>query len=245
MRLLNCGCGSKYSTDPDWTNIDFVARGNEVSKVNLLKRFPYENGSFDGVFSSNVLEHFNRQQAGHFIDECARVLKNGGTIRIVVPDLENICREYLRILDLVREDESYADKYEYISIELLDQMTRREIGGEQLKFWEKGIETDYVKKRSGYTAGYTPGGGRFARLKKTRIYDKLKTRIFMKRGEAHLWMYDSYSLGKLLKDHGFDDIRVCSFNESSIEGWSRYGVEVNDDGSEYKPNNVYVEGRKQ
>lgn len=45
-------------------------------------------------------------------------------LRIVVPDLENICREYLRILELARQDKKYQEKYNWIVVELLDQLVR-------------------------------------------------------------------------------------------------------------------------
>lgn len=79
----------------------------------------------------------------------------GGVIRIVVPDLENICREYLSILDNVRRDPSYQKKYEYIVIALIDQMTRQHSGGEMLAYWESDErDEEYILKRTGYPEDY-------------------------------------------------------------------------------------------
>jgi predicted SAM-dependent methyltransferase len=60
----------------------------------LTKRFPWPDGSADAVYSSHTLEHLSREAGEHFIAECRRVLKPGGVIRIVVPDLVRIVGEY-------------------------------------------------------------------------------------------------------------------------------------------------------
>ena len=96
----------------------------------LSLKFPDE--SFDYVISDQVLEHVEGPPQDA-IDECRRVLKPGGAIRLVAPDLEGIVRAYLSCLEAVRRGEGdAADKYEWIIIELLDQMLRHRSGGEML-----------------------------------------------------------------------------------------------------------------
>lgn len=132
MRMLNIACGSRYHKD--WINIDFYPQEN-VLKVNVLKGLPFDNDLFDVVYSSHFLEHLTPEQADFVLSEIYRILKPGGIIRIVVPDLENICKEYLRILDLVRKDSSYDEFYEWIVIELIDQLVRVKSGGKMLEFF--------------------------------------------------------------------------------------------------------------
>src|ERR1700733_13753782 len=90
LEKLNFGCGTRYA--PGWTNIDFHGEGTHVKRVNLLAGFPFPDNSFDAVYSSHVLEHFTPQQGSFLIRESCRVLKPGGILRTVVPDLEASCR---------------------------------------------------------------------------------------------------------------------------------------------------------
>jgi predicted SAM-dependent methyltransferase len=83
---------------------------------------PFEDSYFDVVYTSHFLEHLNLQQARFLLKEVYRVLKKGGIVRIVVPDLENICREYITILEKVLEvedEQNFREKYQWIVIELL------------------------------------------------------------------------------------------------------------------------------
>ena len=151
MKYINCGCGAKYSTEPEWINIDFNSCNKDVKSVNILKDLPFEDNSIDVIFSSCMLEHFTKEQGEQFIKECKRVLKINGIIRIVVPDLENVTREYLSILEKVKQDDSYKSKYDYITIELLEQMCRSKSGGEMVKYWNRDdMDLDYVTRRTGF-----------------------------------------------------------------------------------------------
>ncbi len=259
MKIVNCGCGCRFVVAEEWINIDFNSLEEGVIRHNILKGLPFLNEDVDGIFSSCMLEHFSREQAKAHIEECYRCLKKGGIIRIVVPDLENVCREYLRVLDAVREskdDKILQGQYEYIIIELLDQMTRTVSGGEMLKYWNSQDKDElYILKRTGYSE---PRNHKFSlvgqmiRAKNwlfrklfswTSIYKNIQFIKFMKSGEIHKWMYDEYSLTRLLEDCGFVNVRKMKPNESEIEKWAEYSLEVNGE-NEYKPNSLYIEGVK-
>lgn len=62
--------------------------------LNAARRFPYPDASFDNVFSSHMLEHLYKDQAERCVREVHRVLKPGGVLRIVVPDLDKLVRAY-------------------------------------------------------------------------------------------------------------------------------------------------------
>lgn len=261
MKIVNCGCGGKYSKTEEWINIDFTRRDNVIGH-NLLEGLPLENDSVDAVFSSCMLEHFSLDQGKNFLSECYRVLIQGGICRIVVPDLENICREYLDILDKIRSGVDCRKQYEYIVIEMIDQMTRTQPGGEMLKYWNSSErDEEYILKRTGYPEiGEVSIPTLIERLV-GRIY-LIKERIlcflfsnkrwyqarnlgrFMLSGEVHKWMYDSYGLMKLMQEVGFKNIKVMSYNCSNIKDWEKWQIETNPDGSEYKPNCLYMEAMK-
>lgn len=134
MRLLNLGCGSRYHCD--WVNIDFASRSPDVIEHNLLNGIPFHDNEFDVVYHSHVLEHFSKREGAAFLAECFRVLKPGGIIRIAVPDLEGIAREYLKQLELAFSgDKEAQNNYNWIMLELYDQAMRTESGGEMKRFF--------------------------------------------------------------------------------------------------------------
>lgn len=150
MKLLNLGCGQKYHKD--WVNIDFVSNSEEVVQHNLLTGIPIGDNDVDVVYHSHVLEHFSKGDAFHFMEECFRVLNINGIIRIAVPDLETIAKEYLRNLQLAIVGNVEAKyNYEWIKLELFDQTVRNESGGEMKNYlYQPIIENEsYVYKRIG------------------------------------------------------------------------------------------------
>lgn len=150
MRLLNLGCGNNFHKD--WTNIDFVSSSEHVINYNLLDGIPADNNSTDVIYHSHVLEHFSKSDGIKFLQECYRVLKVGGILRIAVPDLETIVKEYLQNLELaVSGDEKAMLNYEWITLELFDQMVRNKSGGYMADYLHREDlpNEDYVYKRIG------------------------------------------------------------------------------------------------
>lgn len=133
MNYLNLGCGRRFH--PDWTNIDFTSTGPSVIAHNLTQGIPRPDNSFDVVYHSHVLEHFSKTQAQTFIQECHRVLKPGGTIRIAIPDLEQIAKTYLHNLDQAQAGSAEAaQNCHWMVIEMLDQSVRNHPGGDMARY---------------------------------------------------------------------------------------------------------------
>lgn len=150
MKLLNLGCGQKYHND--WLNIDFVSNNDYVIQHNLLEGIPIEDNEVDVVYHSHILEHFSRDDGFHFMEECYRVLNTNGIIRIAVPDLETIAKEYILNLQLAIEGNVEAKhNYKWIKLELIDQMVRNESGGDMKNYlYQPIIENEsYVYERIG------------------------------------------------------------------------------------------------
>ncbi len=76
--------------------------------------------------------------AANFIGECYRILKPNGIIRVAVPDLEAIAKEYLHALENAKsgtlED---IQNYDWILLELYDQVIRSRPGEKWLLFAKK------------------------------------------------------------------------------------------------------------
>ena len=56
---------------------------------------PFADNSFDYIYSSHVLEHLDFQVFQRILTECYRVLKPGGWVRMVVPDLYLSASQYV------------------------------------------------------------------------------------------------------------------------------------------------------
>jgi len=61
----------------------------------LTKPLPFEENSIGAIYGSHVLEHLYRTEAQALLEDCLRVLKPGGVIRMVVPDLHSMTVQYL------------------------------------------------------------------------------------------------------------------------------------------------------
>lgn len=67
----------------------------ETKVHDLSKGVPHDDASVDVIYSSHMLEHFTRDDAEALLRECFRVLKPGGLLRMVVPDLRAVVTHYL------------------------------------------------------------------------------------------------------------------------------------------------------
>ena len=67
----------------------------DVKRYDVRRRLPFADGSVQYIYSSHTFEHFTPVESSAVAKECFRVLAPGGVLRIVVPDLELIVREYL------------------------------------------------------------------------------------------------------------------------------------------------------
>jgi len=63
-------------------------------------------------------------------------------------------------------------------------------------------------------------------------------------GEVHRWMYDRYSLGRLLLAAGFYNIKVQTATQSYIPEWTGFCLDTTPDGEVNKPDSLFMEGIK-
>lgn len=67
---------------------------------------------------------------------------------------------------------------------------------------------------------------------------------FRLQGEVHQWMYDRYSLARLLRKTGFHNPQPVGPTESQLQGWADYNLDTEPDGTIYKPDLLYMEAIK-
>ncbi len=291
---LNLGCGRRFH--PEWTNIDFVSNSEYVITYNLLNGIPFPDESFEVVYHSHILEHFTKTDGKKFLEECFRVLKPDGIIRIAVPDLEQIATEYLKNLrQAAAGDTEAACRYDWIMLEMYDQTVRNTSGGEMAAYLyqeeipceqyiyerigeeARQIRANYLRRKQELPMVIMPETAENASITSINLLKTLlrplkhwlkrllfayemeyyaqqqaafkaqeqflKIGRFRMGGEIHQWMYDRYSLSRLLEQCGFTDIRVRTAFDSSIPEWQTFGLESKN-GVIYKPDSLFMEARK-
>jgi predicted SAM-dependent methyltransferase len=67
--------------------------------------------------------------------------------------------------------------------------------------------------------------------------------LFRNSGEIHQWMYDRFSLARLLEECGFVDIKICQAHESRIPDFNSYDLDIID-GKVRKPDSLFIEASK-
>lgn len=247
-RFINLGCGKHFH--PDWINIDVSPLDNFVISHDLRKPLPFPEGSCEVVYHSHVLEHLTCSEGRRFIAECHRVLQPQGILRVVVPDLEGIARLYLQNLEGAKNgNPDAANRHEWITLELLDQMVREESGGEMGKYWQRALMPagQFVIERMGQEVAGSIQAAKnenYRRFSFSFFRNRRRRKRFRQSGEVHKWMYDAVSLRRLLEETGFDNCRVCRSTESDIPRFSEYMLDVMADGSTRKPDSLFMEARK-
>ena len=242
VKILNLGCGTAASDHPDVVNIDWsvylrvrrsawgralapvLFRGERRARYDSLpgnvrvhdlsKGIPFPDGSVDVVYHSHLLEHLDREVAEAFLREVRRVLKAGGIHRIVVPDLEKICRAYLADVDACGERPEEGGRHDEQVAALLEQSVRRGAAG---------------------TSRQKP----FRRWVEARVLEDAR-----RRGETHQWMYDRINLGAKLRAAGHAEAQVRDWDDSAIPQWNELGLDGDGRGGPRKPGSLYMEARK-
>lgn len=100
---LNIGSGQRRFSDlaftVDWRNVDCVSRPpDQVPDVICdagKERLPFDDDTVDYVVLHHVLEHFGCGKGDAVIKESFRVLKEGGSLFVFVPDLRQLAKRWL------------------------------------------------------------------------------------------------------------------------------------------------------
>jgi predicted SAM-dependent methyltransferase len=74
-----------------------------------------------------------------------------------------------------------------------------------------------------------------------KFYESGKFRM---NGEVHQWMFDRFSLTRLLENSGYKNIKVCTAFESRITNWNSYFLDVTKEGNIRKPDSLFIEANK-
>jgi SAM-dependent methyltransferase len=270
MLKVNLGCGPIFIDSSEWMNLDFTPATNAVRQANLLKRLPLPDGTASLVYSSHFLEHVPRTLVPGLLRECLRVLQPGGVLRLVVPDLEDMAREYLAMREMGEHD-----KADFVVLELIDQCVRRKSGGElgqlyrQMAAQSKVINApmiDYIYARSGEdlcTFTHAEAEGTQPPRFMASLYSYVKNAwirlclfglpaAFREQnvsiaavGELHHWLWDFHQIKTLLEVAGFVDVQRSSANSSAVADFPFQPLDINVSGDPRKGlESMFVEAIK-
>jgi predicted SAM-dependent methyltransferase len=197
---INFGCSS--TNCPGWINIDNALGHILITKIpglpfllyklGLLKKesyqahiqgkfknvrygdvrktLPFKNNTVDYIYHSHLLEHLHYDEGIKFLKECYRILKPGGLMRIVLPDLEGEAKKYIKQIEKGKTKQNFTDEF---------------------------------------------------------------VKLFFSYG--HKWMYDRFSLSKILRDIGFSKITICSYRKGKCPDIDKLDV---------RPNSLFMEAEK-
>lgn len=129
MKLtLNVGCGQRTYTEypPGYKCINYDERDikvvDVVGDVKDLSR--YQDGHFDYILASDIIEHFPISETNKILTEWKRVLKLGGVIEFRLPNLRAICKKYVdKIADakltswLLYGGQDYPGNFHYVAFD--------------------------------------------------------------------------------------------------------------------------------
>jgi ubiquinone/menaquinone biosynthesis C-methylase UbiE len=76
----------------------------------IEKDLPFESNSIDSIYSSHSLEHCSHYKVDDILKECHRILKPGGSLRLIVPDVIDAMKRFLEVED----SERWGWRAEYI-----------------------------------------------------------------------------------------------------------------------------------
>ena len=124
MTLLNkviykvAGSSAYYS----FNDFNEVIKNKKLYWRDLTDKIPLTDNSIDIVFSSHFLEHLTKTKGEQFLNDIYRIMKPGGLVRILVPDLDLAIQKFNQgkineTLDLFfytsEEADFSAHKYNY------------------------------------------------------------------------------------------------------------------------------------
>lgn len=88
---INVGCGRDIKKD--YINIDNRELDN-VDVVADVMSLPFESSSIDEIFASHLIEHFTERQLLDIVNYWYSLLKEGGKLILIAPNIEVMVRDY-------------------------------------------------------------------------------------------------------------------------------------------------------
>ena len=94
--------GSGHWKLPGWINVDLDPRSRPDVCADLSAPLPFRNACADYLHTEDFIDQLDLTHAQGFLRECHRILKPGGVLRVLTPDVEQLARLYLHEPDRLK-----------------------------------------------------------------------------------------------------------------------------------------------
>ncbi len=94
-RYLILGDTNAKFFGPGWETVDW---GNADHRIDLWRdplQLPFADGSIEVIYSSHLIEHLDNEACRRLFREWYRILKKGGVLRVVAPNMDYFIDSYL------------------------------------------------------------------------------------------------------------------------------------------------------
>ncbi len=118
--------------------------------------------------------------------------------------------EFLQQPDLVNE-KYIVDRIGYVGKSIINNSLAKKDGEQTVSNLIKAVKRVGIKKVSRYI---------FKKITNIFTSEEKEIGLFRLGGEIHMWMYDRFSLSRLLREVGFEDVGVKTSHESNIPNWT-------------------------
>ena len=90
---LHIGCGPFVMEG--WLNVDIQCHRPDIRYMDAGKPYPFPDHSFDYIYSEHLFEHLSVEEQTVMLQECYRILKPGGRMRLAMPNQHFLMELYL------------------------------------------------------------------------------------------------------------------------------------------------------
>lgn len=139
---LHLGCGS--INHDQFINIDGLpaAHIHYIREIDNLS--PFKDKTIDLIYASHCLEHFSHRKVSNVLSEWFRVLKDGGILRISVPDFDLLLKIYTEngnnmdtIIDVLMGQQDYKYNFHMTAFNksILERLLTN-VGFKETRIWQ-------------------------------------------------------------------------------------------------------------
>lgn len=139
-KRINLGCGKTYI--PGFVNIDLFSSVKADIYADLAA-LPIDRGSVSLFYCSHLLEHCNRQTVVATLSHWRDLLRDGGILRLAVPNFAAVCEYYQKtgdlksVMGLIFGGQNHPKNNHFVTF---DEATLREslqlAGFKEIRFWD-------------------------------------------------------------------------------------------------------------
>ncbi|OGT02759.1 MAG: hypothetical protein A2Z65_07765 [Gallionellales bacterium RIFCSPLOWO2_02_58_13] len=92
---IRINLGSGHWKLDGWVNVDLDLASHPDVCANLKGLLPFRDACADFMHTEDFIDQLDLENAERFLRECHRVLKPGGVLRVLTPDVEQLAHMYL------------------------------------------------------------------------------------------------------------------------------------------------------